>query len=76
MDSLTNTLPNGTIIKYNNNLYQTGGVECHNNVIYYLVTSSFYGWEVGRIEDSDKLLLRDGEKRIHRTEYRPDNKET
>lgn len=76
MNPLSNTLPNGTIIKYNGHIYQTGGIKCHNNVIRYLVTSSFYGWDIGEIQDSDKLFLRDGEKRISRLEYRPDNEET
>lgn len=69
-------MPNGTVIKYNNLIYQTGGIKRHNNSIRYLVTSSIYGWEVGEIQDSDKLLLRDGEKRISRLEHRPDNEET
>lgn len=76
MNQLSNVLPNGTVIKYNNLIYQTGGIKRHNNSIRYLVTSSIYGWEVGEIQDSDKLLLRDGEKRISRLEYRPDNEET
>lgn len=76
MNQLSNVLPNGTIVKYENHIYQTGGIECHNDTIRYLVTSSIYGWEIGKIQDSDKLLLRDGEKRISRLEYRPDNEET
>lgn len=76
MNQLSNVLPNGTIVKYENHIYQTGGIERHNDTIRYLVTSSIYGWEIGKIQDSDKLLLRDGEKRISRLEYRPDNKET
>lgn len=76
MNQLSNVLPNGTIVKYENHIYQTGGIERHNDTIRYLVTSSIYGWEVGEIQDSDKLLLRDGEKRISRLEYRPDDEET
>lgn len=76
MNQLSNVLPNGTVIKYNNLIYQTGGIKRHNDSIWYLVTSSIYGWEVGEIQDSDKLLLRDGEKRISRLEYRPDDEET
>lgn len=71
--SLDNVLPNGTVIRYNNNIYQIGGIKRHNNSTYYLATSSIYGWDVGEIEDSDKLFIRDGEKRICRADFRPDN---
>ena len=76
MNPQSDVLPNGTVIKFDDNIYQTGGIKCHNDTIRYLVTSSFYGWDVGEVQDSDKLFIRDGEKRISRTKYRPGNNET
>lgn len=76
MNPLDNVLPIGAILKYKDQTYQTGGIKRENDSTIYLVTSSFYGGDVWEIVDSDKLLIRDGEKRIHRAEYRPDNQET
>lgn len=78
MDSLSdNILPNGTIIKFQDNIYEiwwhkTG----ENSKLYYLVTSSIWGWTLWEIEDSSNLLLWNGEERIHRAEFRADIKET
>lgn len=78
MDSLSdNILPNGTIIKHQDNIYEiwwhkTG----EDSKLYYLVTSSIWGWTLWEIEDSSNLLLWDGKERIHRAEFRADLKET
>lgn len=77
MDSLSSDiLPNGSVVKYEWYIYEiwwhrTGW----DSKLFYLVTSSIWGWALWEIEDSDNLLLRDGEKRIHRAEFRPDSKE-
>ena len=46
MNPLDNVLPIGTIIKYKNQTYQTGGIKRENDSTIYLVTSSFYGGDV------------------------------
>ncbi len=78
MDSiLDNALPNGTIIKYKDNIYEIWWYRVGlNSKLYYLVTSSIWWWTLWEIEDLDDLLLRDGEERILRSKFRADSKET
>lgn len=71
-----NVLPIWAVIKIWENIYQIWWYKQGNSKLLYLVTSSIWGWTLWEIEDSDKLLLRDGEKRIPRLEYRPDSQET
>lgn len=78
MDSiLDNTLPNGTIIKYKDNIYEIWWYRVGlNSKLYYLVTSSIWWWTLWEIEDLDDLLFRNGEERILRSKFRADSKET
>ena len=78
MDSiLDNALPNGTIIKYKDNIYEIWWYRVGlNSKLYYLVTSSIWWWTLWEIEDLDDLLLRDGEERILRSKFRTDLKKT